>query len=101
MVFPAFSGQGGDLPRGGERGPGGDADEQALLDGGAAGELDGLAGVDVDDLVVDARVEDLGHEVGPDPLDTCAVPAGRRERMADSSGFTAIICTEGLRALST
>ena len=37
--------------------------------GGAAGDLDGRLGVDVDDLVVDRGVEDLGDEVGADALD--------------------------------
>ena len=69
MRLPSFSGRCGDLDRGGERGAGRDADEQALLGGGPAGPLHGGRGVDVDDLVVDRRVEDLRHEVGADALD--------------------------------
>src|SRR5690349_6822019 len=59
----------GDLDRGGDRGAGADADEQALLRGGAARPLHGGLGVDVDDLVVDLGVEDLGDEVGAEALD--------------------------------
>src|SRR6478735_4397012 len=62
-------GPGGHLVGGGERGAGGDAHEQALLDGGTAGPLHRGLGIDVDHLVVDGRVEDLGNEVGADALD--------------------------------
>src|SRR3954451_7599785 len=51
----------GDLVRRRERGAGGDPYEQALFGGGAAGPLHRGLRVDVDDLVVDRGVEDLGH----------------------------------------
>src|SRR4029079_11698854 len=59
----------GDLVGGREGGTRGQPDEQALLLGGAPRPLDGGLGVDVDDLVVDVAVEDLGDEVGADALD--------------------------------
>jgi len=58
-----------DLLGRGERGAGGQADEQPVERGGPAGEVDGGVDVDVDDLVVDAGVEGLGNEVGADALD--------------------------------
>src|SRR5580765_3356679 len=63
---------GRDLGGGCEGGAGGDPDEQALLGRGLAGPLDGRLGVDVDDLVVDLAVEDLGDEVGAEALDLVA-----------------------------
>src|SRR5690625_7062876 len=48
---------------------GGDAHEQALLPGGAAGGLDRVFAGDGDHLVVDAGVQDLRNEVGPETLD--------------------------------
>src|SRR5699024_12772360 len=48
---------------------GGDAHEQALLPGGAAGGLDRVFAGDGDHLVVDAGVQDLRHEVRPETLD--------------------------------
>src|SRR5690606_3318052 len=67
--LPGVLGPLGDLERPGDRGAGGDADQQALLLRGAAGELDGGLRVDVDDLVVDRGVEDLRDEVGAQALD--------------------------------
>src|SRR5699024_7591545 len=64
-----------DLDRGMERGTRGDPDEQALLLGGATRDGDGRVGVDVEDLVVDRGVEDLGDEVRAEALDL--VRAGR------------------------
>ena len=75
MVLPAFSGRSATWIAAASAAPGRDADEQALLGGGPAGPLHRGLGVDVDDLVVDRRVEDLGDEVGADALDL--VRAGR------------------------
>src|SRR5579875_1616807 len=60
---------GGDLRSSSGRRPRGDADEQTLLGGRLAGPLQCLLEVDVDDLVVDLRVQDLRHEVRTEALD--------------------------------
>ena len=70
IVLPLFSGRAGDLHRGGDGRAGADADEQALLRRRAAGPLRGR-GVDLDDLVEDLGVEDVGDEVAPMPWILC------------------------------
>ena len=74
IFLPASSGAGGDGGRTRQGSTRGDAHEQALFGGRAASELERLSGLDGDDLVHDARVEGLGHEVGHEALD--AVRAG-------------------------
>src|SRR5262249_24357963 len=65
---------------------GGDPDEQTLLLGGPAGDVDGVRHLDVDHLVVDAPVEDGRDEVRADAHDRvrpglAAVEDGRRRRL--------------------
>src|ERR1035437_2038121 len=59
----------GNPVRGGERRARGDTDEQTLFLGGTAGPLHRRVSIDVDDLVVNLTVEDLGHEVRAQTLD--------------------------------
>ena len=83
-----------------QRGTGGDADQQALLGGGAAGDLDGRLGVDVDDLVVDVVSRISGTKFAPMPWILCG-PGAPPLRIGDSAGSTPTIWMFGLRSLST
>ena len=84
MFLPAFSGRAASSPRGLQGGTGGEADQDALLGGGAAGEVHRVLGGGGDDLVDDVAVEDLRDEVGADALDLV-----RAEAPSDSSGESA------------
>ena len=69
MHLPAFSGRWATWWAAASAAPAGDADEQPLVLGGAAGPVDGLILVDRHHLVDDLEVEHLGHEAGADALD--------------------------------
>ena len=74
--------------------------DEAIEPGRLARRAHGGVVADADDLVDEARVEDLRDEAGADALD--AVRTGRPpDRTALSSGSTAIILSAGLRGFST
>src|SRR5208337_5639317 len=62
-------GPGGHRERRKDRGPGGDAAEDALLPGYLAGGVEGRLVAHRDDFVNDPGIEDLGDEAGADALD--------------------------------